>query len=604
MRVFCPEHRKGFFAPRQSPIRCENRGHVLGKLDFEGEAKSPVEIEWRYCCNCEHFCPVAFSDDGLERCPVCTRRTSLLYLCNRCFTISFESSTPLQTKNFTINADGAPHPSCPGCLQATAPDLHEHACDEISATFVTALNSCPLCGERLDVGPQFPSSVATYLKKTRAANKVNVTFDYETELFVPVDDGEFVLIDNGADNVHYVLPRASRLANRRDFYEFYQDYYHCSKPETGEIQVIEPASVIALPKGWQLQSTGVLEVVEDRLQKRSQVAVNPLHIEERARMEDQRVEEVTPKVAVITEEPVELEAEEPEPELVSRGQSFKETACPKCGAMVEERYSFCWKCGASMSSVEEKVADNPQPPVIRKLSIDEIEDEEELTVQHDESASRPAPFSWALPITSKNTQPVFGSALKLIAVALVGVLMSVAFFLFTRPASSAITTTSPQQEVSATDQKQPVAQPAQSQPVTSQATATQSPQQSSTRPDDELKKLREKRLSAKSSERPEILRTFVRAEREYPDDYRFPYERAKLSINSSDKNSRDAAFAALSLAAGKAIKTGKAPEMLESLKRDSNGDFQKLARGRREWVQLQEALKTKDPKVLNTRMGL
>ena len=45
MRVFCPEHKRGFFAPRQSPIKCENRGHVLGTLDFEGEpARTLVEL--------------------------------------------------------------------------------------------------------------------------------------------------------------------------------------------------------------------------------------------------------------------------------------------------------------------------------------------------------------------------------------------------------------------------------------------------------------------------------------------------------------------------------------------------------------------------------
>ena len=46
MRVFCPEHKRGFFAPRQSPIKCENRGHVLGELDFEAleaVAQEPIE---------------------------------------------------------------------------------------------------------------------------------------------------------------------------------------------------------------------------------------------------------------------------------------------------------------------------------------------------------------------------------------------------------------------------------------------------------------------------------------------------------------------------------------------------------------------------------
>ena len=117
MRVFCPEHKRGFFAPRQSPIKCENRGHLLGEIDFEGQAVSPVDLQWQYCCNCEHFCPVDFDQYGLQRCPVCTRKSSLIYLCDRCYVISFESNTPLQTKNFTLTGEGVPQPSCPGCLR-------------------------------------------------------------------------------------------------------------------------------------------------------------------------------------------------------------------------------------------------------------------------------------------------------------------------------------------------------------------------------------------------------------------------------------------------------------------------------------------------------
>ena len=119
MKVFCHEHKRGFFAPRQSPIKCENRGHVLGELDFAGqhsEDESSFHFQWEYCCNCEHFSVVNFADNGLQRCPVCTRRSSTLYLCDRCYTISFESNTPLETKNFTLTSEGVPAPCCPGCL--------------------------------------------------------------------------------------------------------------------------------------------------------------------------------------------------------------------------------------------------------------------------------------------------------------------------------------------------------------------------------------------------------------------------------------------------------------------------------------------------------
>src|SRR5215213_1473150 len=266
MRVFCTEHKRGFFAPRQNPIKCENRGHLLGTMDFEGEAQLPAEIGWQYCCNCEHFCPVDFDRDGLERCPVCTRRSSLLYLCDRCHLISFESNTPLQTKNFTLSAEGMPQPSCPGCLRSPGADLHEHSCEATGAFFVTALDTCPACEERLDIAPSFPSPVALYLKRTRSANKVNVTFDYETESFVPVEDGEFVVVTSNEPPV--VLPRTPRFAARRDFYEFYQDYYHCPKPDAGEVQIIEPASVARAGNGWKLESSGLLEVLPEQPKKK------------------------------------------------------------------------------------------------------------------------------------------------------------------------------------------------------------------------------------------------------------------------------------------------------------------------------------------------
>src|SRR6476661_6083813 len=239
MRIFCPEHKKGFFAPRQNPIKCENRGHLLGEIDFEGQATTPVDLQWQYCCNCEHFSLADFDQYGLQRCPVCTRKSSLVYVCDRCYVISSESNTPLQTKNFTLTAEGVPQPSCPGCLRPASTDLHEHICDVVNASFITGLNACPICEERLDVAPAFPALVASYLKRTKSANKVNVTFDYETGVFVPVEDGEFVVITGLEQPV--VLPRATKFAAKRDFYEYYQDYYHCANPDAGDVQIIQPA---------------------------------------------------------------------------------------------------------------------------------------------------------------------------------------------------------------------------------------------------------------------------------------------------------------------------------------------------------------------------
>ncbi len=574
MRVFCPEHKRGFFAPRQSPIKCENRGHILGELDFEGQAKLPFEIQWQYCCNCEHFCPVDFDQFGLERCPVCTRRSSLLYLCDRCHTICFESNTPLQTKNFTLTSEGAPQPSCPGCLQSASVDLHEHACDSLGASFITASNACPICEERLDLGPAFPSPVALYLKRTKSANKLNVTFDYETELFVPVEDGEFVVVSNGDQSIQPILlPRSARFSTRRDFYELYQDYYHCAKPDAGEVHVIQPAAVARVAAGWKLKTTGVLETMEDQPQKKAPAAV--------------------------THSRAETNREQPAPDIAEMKKESQVTPCVQCGSLIETRYAFCWKCGNPLRLEDEvPVPPREKPGTIMTL-VETATDEDELTVQHDLRRVRSPMSSWASKAEPEQAGSARGSVLKLIAVAVVGLLlMSLGLFVLTRSDTRMASVTA----------AQPVTENVQSNPgvapggeVKREVAIESTPQRSSplNPQDDELKKLRERRLAATASDRPRILKALTRMERQYPSDYRFPYERAKLAIKGS--SARDKALKALSLAAEKAINAGKAREMLDGLEVDSAGDFNKLARGNHEWTRLLAALKRKDTGLLSAK---
>lgn len=577
MRVFCPEHKRGFFAPRQSPIKCENRGHLLGEIDFEGQSVTPVDLQWQYCCNCEHFCPVDFDQYGLQRCPVCTRRSSLLYLCDRCYVISFESNTPLQTKNFTLTAEGAPQPSCPGCLRPASADLHEHTCDEVNASFITGLSACPICQERLDIAPAFPSTVAGYLKRTKAANKINVTFDYESGVFVPVEDGEFVVVTNPDQAI--LMPRAPKFAAKRDFYEFYQDYYHCSNPDAGEVQIMQPALVSRTGEGWTLTATGMLEVVKE--QPKPKPVVAPV------------IQPPPPPVAAKLEEPVTPVATPPPPQKEQPGAR----ACTDCGSLIEAKYAFCWKCGHSMDAEQKSPVSNGRKPPTMLLS-QAMDLDDELTVQHE---ARPL-NSTMLPWTTTQTpdRPGRRSVLKLIGIALVAAtLVSLGLFGLLR---------SDTQTASANVEAPPVTQASQPQPATPIATevsrnapaeTTTTQQAATVTPEDELKKLREKGMTAKPAERSKIIQAFAKVERQYPRDYRFPYERAKLAVRGSQASSRTEAFKALNAAAEKAITTGKANEMLSGLETDKSGDFSKLAQGRYEWSRLVAALKRKDTSLLS-----
>jgi hypothetical protein len=131
----------------------------------------------------------------------------------------------------------------------------------------------------------------------------------------------------------------------------------------------------------------------------------------------------------------------------------------------------------------------------------------------------------------------------------------------------------------------------------STAATTSAPIATSAGAEEEWKRLREKRISAKPSETGAVVASLSEAEKKYPRDYRFAYERAKLSVKGI--TSHHEAFGALALAGEKAIDNGKAQEMLDSLKADQDGDFYKLSRGHHEWQTLTQALSNRDKKGLN-----
>jgi hypothetical protein len=140
--------------------------------------------------------------------------------------------------------------------------------------------------------------------------------------------------------------------------------------------------------------------------------------------------------------------------------------------------------------------------------------------------------------------------------------------------------------------------PSQNSALTSTASTTAGQTSGPQSSDDELKQLRALRLSAPPSGGDKVVAAVKDAEKKYPTDYRFPYERAKLSIKGMI--SHPEAFEAIFLAGQKAIDNGKVQEMLNDLMSDKDGDFYKMSRGHREWTTLEEALKNKDKSALET----
>ena len=116
--------------------------------------------------------------------------------------------------------------------------------------------------------------------------------------------------------------------------------------------------------------------------------------------------------------------------------------------------------------------------------------------------------------------------------------------------------------------------------------------------DEELAALRDTRIKAKPSERGQVVAGLEDAERTYPNDYRFPYELAKVTIVGV--HSHDESFAALIRAAEVAIDNGKTKLMMENLMADKSGDLRKLSHGHLEWSMVEEALRTGNKAALKT----
>ena len=99
---------------------------------------------------------------------------------------------------------------------------------------------------------------------------------------------------------------------------------------------------------------------------------------------------------------------------------------------------------------------------------------------------------------------------------------------------------------------------------------------------------------ARGAELVGVDRRLEAAERKFPLDYRFTYERATLSVYGRDNHHE--AFHHLRRSAEKAIGTEKAHQMLDWLEKDGGpeGPLQRLAVGHREWGALREALEHED----------
>lgn len=112
--------------------------------------------------------------------------------------------------------------------------------------------------------------------------------------------------------------------------------------------------------------------------------------------------------------------------------------------------------------------------------------------------------------------------------------------------------------------------------------------------------LRQRIANAAPDERQPIAEALTLAENNYPKDYRFPYEHAKMTVAGSVHHH---AFNLLFIAGQRAIDAGEADLLLADLEKHKDLEFQRCSKGHDEWTILENALKKKDKKVLETALN-
>ena len=276
--------------------------------------------------------------------------------------------------------------------------------------------------------------------------------------------------------------------------------------------------------------------------------------------------------------------------------------CPDCGELTGTEWPFCTNCGkklsanAAASHDEDTVTKASAPGYQRSVVPDSRARSSEAMEPRPANEARNAPTLTILSgYGEPETPPPFrwwhGAIFGFVILLFVGGLGIGAWYLWSP--SRSVTQASQSSNLNVVPSAQNVSTAGSYQP-----TSTITPQHATVdhSADEEIKRLREKRIAADSSESAEIISALEQGEKQYARDYRFPYELSKLSIKGIVTHHE--AFESLARAAEKAIDSGKAEEMLNSLMADKDGDFYKLSHGHHEWERFEQALRNKDKKVL------
>lgn len=201
--------------------------------------------------------------------------------------------------------------------------------------------------------------------------------------------------------------------------------------------------------------------------------------------------------------------------------------------------------------------------------------------------SGPQYFSGAVPPASPNrnyTPLILGIALLLV---IAGGTIAIVALMLKKPDDSDKTTSSAPART-ASDGNQGISTPAATKPPPTIDPA-----------DRELLELKAESRHATLADHHKIVAKFELAEKTYPNDYRFPYERAKLEVKDAEGH-EETVVGPLFIAGQRALDTGKGDELLAELEKEENREFRGFSKEhQKDWNILLNALRNKNKRALD-----
>lgn len=267
--------------------------------------------------------------------------------------------------------------------------------------------------------------------------------------------------------------------------------------------------------------------------------------------------------------------------------------CWSCRKLVDEDAVFCKYCGASMfeDPVSSRTSFPPASPPLQPPASQATTGRQPMSVSQPVHDKTPLALTMLEAYGSAPDTPQasfrwwHGLILLLFLLVMVGALGAGGWWWWSNRKPSTQATAPPSENAGQSETNAP-----NSSSPSSERKSGQMAFESSA--DDEVKLLQQRLGNANVSDKGDVISTIDKAEKKYPNDYRFTYERAKLF--GKGLISHDEAFDALYRAAQKAIDSRKTQEMLDGMSADKDGGFSRLSRGHRDWGVIMQALSSKD----------